>query len=478
MMNNTIPRILVVDDDENDFFIISDFIHSIPERKFQVDWSYKYDEALQHMSETRYDLYFVDYFLERRTGLDLIEAAIKNNCNEPVVLLTGINNRQVDINAMEAGAVDYLLKTELNTEKLERCIRYSLERGAYLKALKANERKFHSIFEKSKDAIFLADENLFFKEVNNAASDLFKYTREELLGLNLYSLFNSPKAVENLQKQLEEDGKTENLEIELAAKTKERKSYILSVSGETGPGGDTYYQGIIRDITNFKKIEKATRQIERLQSTAMLLRTLTHEVRNPLTNINLSLDYLKSQVNGDSAEFIEIMERNLRRIDLLVTELLNSARPGIVNLQRTSLQSILEKALEPAADRILLKGITLVKDYPEKAVCIMADAEKLETALLNIIVNAIEAMNENSGILHISISDETSYIKLLIKDNGAGISEDNLSKIFEPYFTSKSNGFGLGLATALNIFQSHKAVTDVQSEEGMGTIFCIKFDKI
>ena len=106
----------------------------------------------------------------------------------------------------------------------------------------------------------------------------------------------------------------------------------------------------------------------------------------------------------------------------------------------------------------------------------MADAEKLKMAFLNILINAIEAVNENIGQLDISITPEISFHKVIIRDNGVGISEENLSRIFDPYFTSKANGFGLGLASTLNILQSHKAFVDVQSTIGEGTVFIIQFE--
>ena len=172
---------MIIEDDEDDFLIIQACIRDIPGRKFTIDWCYKYEEALEHIRKCRYDIYFVDYLLGERTGLELLREAMVLGCEEPVILLTGIGNRDIDIQAMTIGAVDYLVKSDINTEKLERCIRYSLERSAYLGALKANERKFHSIFEKSKDAVFLADENLVFRDVNHATCELFKYSKEELL---------------------------------------------------------------------------------------------------------------------------------------------------------------------------------------------------------------------------------------------------------------------------------------------------------
>ena len=175
MLSPTLPtRILIVEDDEDDFLIIKACIRDIPEKEFLIDWCYKYDEALDRIREGRYDIYFLDYLLGEKTGLELLRDAVAIGCEDPLVLLTGIGNRDVDIQAMTIGAVDYLVKSEINTEKLERCIRYALERSTYLKALKANERKFRNIFERSKDAVFLAGEDLVFRDANAATCQLFK----------------------------------------------------------------------------------------------------------------------------------------------------------------------------------------------------------------------------------------------------------------------------------------------------------------
>src|SRR5207237_2873286 len=111
----------------------------------------------------KYDMYVVDYLLGDKTGLDFLKEAVRIVCEEPIVLLTGKGNKDVDIEAMQMGATDYLIKTELTTDKLERCIRYSLERTAYLKALRSNEKKYWSIFELSKDAVFTVDNSLNLK---------------------------------------------------------------------------------------------------------------------------------------------------------------------------------------------------------------------------------------------------------------------------------------------------------------------------
>src|SRR5687767_3725318 len=130
-------RILIIDDDEDDFILTSTFIQGIEDRSFDIKWCYNFKSALDHIFKKEFDLYFVDYRLGAKTGIDLLREAFQMNCEEPIILLTGKGNSAIDKQAMEMGAVDYLVKSELNAEKLERCIRYSLERAASLKALKA-----------------------------------------------------------------------------------------------------------------------------------------------------------------------------------------------------------------------------------------------------------------------------------------------------------------------------------------------------
>src|SRR6201996_2499163 len=480
MLASNLPtRILIVEDDEDDFLIIEACIKDIPGREFKIDWCYDYNEALQRIGQARYDVYFVDYLLGAQTGLDLVREAIALGCEEPLVLLTGIGNRQVDVQAMTVGAVDFLVKSEITTEKLERCIRYALERSAYIKALRVNERKFRNIFERSKDAVFLTGEDLVFRDMNVATSDLFKYSKEELLKMSLYNLFARKEAAEQLREQLGETGEVEDLEVELLTRNKERRNCILSMSLQVYPNGENNIQGIIHDITNLKRIERATFQIEKLRSTAMLLRTLAHEVRNPLTNINLSVEQLKPEINSEDANiYLDIIARNCGRIDGLISELLDLSRPAEISLQKTGLQDIIEATLTAASDRISLKNIRLELIYPERPAFVMADKDKLKIALLNILINAVEAVPAQSGVITISILEEQpQHYKVLINDNGGGIPEENISRIFEPYFTSKTNGFGLGLAATWNILQSHRAGVDVTSQLGEGTSFMLTFEQ-
>ena len=129
-------KILIIDDDEDDYFIISAYLKEINGTTFITDWCNNYSDAVKEIKSGAHDIYFVDYKLGNKTGLHLLKEATRVQTDRPIILLTGKGNKSIDIEAMKSGATDYVIKSELNSEKLERCIRYSLDRAASLKAIK------------------------------------------------------------------------------------------------------------------------------------------------------------------------------------------------------------------------------------------------------------------------------------------------------------------------------------------------------
>jgi PAS domain S-box-containing protein len=473
----TAIRILIIDDDEDDFLITSDYIKSIEQGNFVIDWCYRYAEALDRIARKEYDIYFVDYRLGAKTGLDLLKDALAMHCEEPIILLTGKGNHAVDKEAMEVGAFDYLIKSELNTEKIERCIRYSLERAASVKALRANEQKYRTIFERSKDAVFITDMDLNFKDMNFAMSELLGYTHEELLRQSLYDLIEGEALRNEIREAIALYGEVDDIEIVIVDQVKEKKVCILSLSRQYENDANTL-QGIIHDITNLKRAEKITLQAEKLAAAGRLVRTLAHEVRNPLSNIQMSVEQLESSITSpDDKVFLEIVQRNSKRINDLITELLDSSRPAEMMYRPLALQEIVDETIRIARDRMTLKQIAIAVLYPPEPWIIQADKEKLKIAFLNILINATEAINSPDGKITIEFLPIGNYYRLQITDNGCGISPENLARLFEPYFTSKRNGMGLGLASTLNIIQAHRGVVDVKSQVDIGTTFFITFPR-
>jgi PAS domain S-box-containing protein len=477
-MNELLQKrnILIVDDDEDDFFIVSDYIRSIPGNSFQIDWAASYKTGLELLTENKYDLYFVDYRLGAKSGVDLLKEAQGRGCDAPIILLTGQGNYAVDIEATKSGAADYLIKAELNTEKTERCIRYALGRAQTLNALKTSENKFRSIFEKSKDIIFVTDRTLKITDINDAITQLLGYTRKDTENMVLTDIVDGSEAKEHIDEVVKRSGTLNDYPITLSNHDGSKVPCTISLSAENTDAEHGYVQGIIHDITNLKRAEKAAMQTEKLAATGRLVRTLAHEIRNPLNNISMSGEYLQSIIKDDDAKlYLDIIQRNSHRINTLINELLQSANPRDNTLKQCALQETINEVIAASADRLTLKKIVAQVQLPEEPVKILADRENLKLALLNIVINAVEAMDENVGVLKVNLHCDDHKAILAITDNGCGLNEEHITRIFEPYFTRKKTGAGLGLAFTLNILKAHKAGIDVTSAPGKGTVFTITF---
>jgi PAS domain S-box-containing protein len=472
----TPPKILIVDDDEDDFIITSGYIKDIKNSSFDIEWAPSYATGVAKMANGVYDLYFVDYRLGAKSGLDFLAEAKKTECNSPIILLTGQGSYNIDLEAMHIGAIDYLIKTELNREKIERSIRYALDRAKTIKALRNSENKYRRIFEKSKDIIFVADDALCITEVNDAVTDILGYSKKEFQNLYLPILFADRNAKTLFIHNLSNGISIDDYSTTLYTITGKIIPCIISATITNSNANQNYIQGIIHDITNLKKAEKSALQLEKMAATSRLIRTLAHEVRNPLNNITISASQLQSEINKtEPLLYLDIIKRNSIRIDNLITELLHSSNPKDNSQRPTYLQHIIDEVVAAANDRITLKKIKLTIDYPSTPISIMADKQNLKLALLNILINATEAVKEISGIISIHLLNKEQKALMHITDNGCGISEENINRIFEPYYTSKQTGAGLGLSFTLSIMKAHGANTDVVSSRGEGTTFYMSF---
>ncbi len=227
------------------------------------------------------------------------------------------------------------------------------------------------------------------------------------------------------------------------------------------------------DSANKELVE--LRSQEKFASTGRIARVIAHEIRNPLTNINLSADQLVAEdVSKDEKKYLlDVITRNSKRINHLITDLLNATKFSELNYQRTDINDLLDETLQFAADRAQLNKITIEKKYAENIPPVQVDKERMKIAFLNIIVNAIESMDAATGLLLLETMVKNDSCIINISDNGKGMDKETLSKIFDPFFTSKNYGTGLGLTNTQNIILNHKGKIQVTSEPGKGTTFSI-----
>ncbi|TMI86111.1 MAG: GHKL domain-containing protein [Bacteroidetes bacterium] len=231
----------------------------------------------------------------------------------------------------------------------------------------------------------------------------------------------------------------------------------------------------VRELQEANAELQELRSLEKFTATGRIARTIAHEIRNPLTNISLASEQIKAASGSDEETImlLDMINRNANRINHMISELLTSTRFALLQYSRIDINTLLDETLELAKDRIELNHIRLEKDYSNPGCEVMADMDKMKIAFLNIIVNAIEASEKEKGVLHIHSWHESDKCFVNIKDNGAGMDEEAQQKLFDPYFTKKGNGSGLGLTHTQNIILNHKGSISVKSRMGEGTEFTV-----
>src|SRR6188768_3332752 len=207
MINNQqLLRILVVEDDEDDFLLISDYFKNISAWKFEIKWVQRYTAAIDELCNNQYTLCFCDYRLGAKNGIDLIKDVLAKNTSTPIILLTGKGNYNIDIEATKAGAFDYLIKADLDEDKLERTIRYTLERIHNLQKIQESERRYRSIFEKSKDIVFIARQDTTLTTINYAVTDILEFSVEDCIGKKLINFLKNPSDLDYFLSRVKVDG--------------------------------------------------------------------------------------------------------------------------------------------------------------------------------------------------------------------------------------------------------------------------------
>lgn len=472
MSDNKAIKLLIVEDDEDDFFLLESSLKEISFEK-QITWAESYNKAVGIITSGTFDIILVDYRLGVHTGIELISFINQHSPYTPTILLTGVKESTIDQEALKYGAYDYLVKDQYSTESLSRSIRYAIEKAKVLKSLKESENKFKNLFENAVEYVFLIDSNHKIIDANKAALKFFDFEEKtKVVGIDI-SDYISPKIFD--QKQFINT----SVEVEFFIREQNKKCFcILNLS--LVDAEQNLYQLVLHDITERRLNEQKEKLLEKQALTGKVARIIAHEIKNPLTNIHLSLLELRTMLEGAKlknndekpSDFIDIIERNGHRINTLIEDLLNATRFDTINMKEIRMEEVLNETLSLIQDRAKLKNIQIEKSV-QANVYIKADKEKLVIALLNLLVNAVEAVDEKIGKLKIMMSTANKIIHLAISDNGKGIPHQDLNKLFEPFFTSKKGGTGLGLTATYNIITKHDGTIRVVSEVGEGTTFMI-----
>ncbi len=226
-----------------------------------------------------------------------------------------------------------------------------------------------------------------------------------------------------------------------------------------------------------QKMEAANRkliQAEKLASIGRISAGIAHEIRNPLTSVKLNIQKIiqSEQLGEIEKEHLNIAQQGISQIEKFVKELLNFTRVSVLNKDLFSTKEIVEEAIKTIIHSFELKNIHLIKELQENLPSVKVDGDKIKQVIINILRNAIEAVNNNGKIGIILSKDlEKKGIRIKIFDDGPGIPEKEKELIFEPFYTSKSSGIGMGLANAKKVINQHMGSIEVKDFNDKGTLF-------
>jgi PAS domain S-box-containing protein len=357
------------------------------------------------------------------------------------------------------------------------------------KKLKKSEERYRSLFKNSRDVIYITTLDGKIIEFNPAGIELFGYSRQEIIGDNILTLYNTPEDRDKFKEAIRQKGYIRDYDLKLRKKDGTPIDCLLTSTFWQSEEGDVLgYQGIIRDITNQKRMITQLQQSQKMEAIGTLAGGIAHNFNNLLMTIqgNTSLMLMKTPPDHPHYKKLKTIEEYIQHGSDLSRQLLGFARGGQQQPKVLNLNTIIRMSAKIFAST--KKEITVHTNLANDLMKVEADPGQIEQTLFNLLVNSWHAMPEGGDVyiqtenIHLEPYQLAPYqhqkgkfVKLSVTDTGTGMDEKTKGKIFDPFFTTKGHGqgTGLGLASVYGIIKNHRGYIHVYSEPGKGTTFNI-----
>lgn len=472
-------KVLLIDDDEDDYVITKDIFSRINQaNKYELSWVNTFEKGINSILKQQHHIYLVDYRLGKHTGVELVNEAVLSGVKEPIIILTGKGDYKIDEEAMNVGAADYLVKDKIEPDTLDRTLRYALKQAETLSALKESENKFKIIFDKAKDPILISDYTGKIHDINKAGLNFFGYHIKEMLATNDRVLFYTQEDRENFIQTLETKGAVSDFECQMVSS--KGQVYFCSLSSFLQIDLQNMvevYHTIIHDLTYRKNLETKSIHESKFSISEHIARSFSEEIRNPLSTINLILHDLTTDEKLSYNEALQVnlenIKVNIESINQLTKNFIASTETKPILTQKVGVNSLIEEALLEIEDFIIGHRIVLEKDILPSETYLSIDKKQIKKALVNILKNAVESMENYPKILNISTINDSGFYSILVEDNGKGISDELSQQIFEPFFTTKKEADGLGLTEAERAVLAHNG-NIIFKPQAKGSLFIVQ----
>jgi len=361
----------------------------------------------------------------------------------------------------------------------------------------AQEKGFlETVFNSIQEGIIVTDSKGRITYLNDAACQLFGLEAEDSLGKRLdervrgldWNALSREGAVSRDMEMFYPTNRFINFySVPLVIERQD------SVAGDAVPGprsataatGEPVGHAIIlRDITESRRTEQQTIESERLNALTLLAAGVAHEIGNPLNSLNIHLQLIEREARkldgakgAELQESVEVARAEINRLDSIITQFLRAIRPTRPQLRPENINTIVEEAVRFFALEIKDRDVVVEQELRSDLPLLELDRDQMKQAFYNVIKNSFEAM-KSRGILRIRTDLDESHVIVRFTDTGGGISAENLSRVFEPYFTTKTSGTGLGLLIVRRIVREHGGELSIESSEGKGLTLTIRLPHI
>ena len=332
------------------------------------------------------------------------------------------------------------------------------------------------IFDAIMEGIVVIDRGLKIVYYNKSAGLILGIPEEDGRDLKISTFLRGIDWTRILQQDEEEWYRISRQEIEIFYPAKRIVNFYVVPHNDE----DKLATIILSDITEKRKREVENFESEKIQLMSTFAAGVAHEIGNPLNSLNIHLQLLerifKDKMDDEAKEILGVARSEVKRLDLIITQFLSAIRPTKPNMEPVDLQEIVNYTLDFMHIELAEHNVKIEKRFEEIVPLVLGDENQLKQAFFNIIKNAMQAMSTGGGItIECYVNEEKEILSLAMSDTGSGISAEDITKVFDPYFTKKNKGTGLGLMIVERIIREHGAELLVESEPGKGTKFIINF---
>jgi two-component system cell cycle sensor histidine kinase/response regulator CckA len=484
--------ILLVEDTLGDAVLLKQALSEAAER-FRVTRAATLAEGLALARQRPFDVILLDLSLPDSTGMATVESAHAAVGSAPLIVLTGLDCEETGLEAVRAGAQDYLIKGKTGSDLLVRSIRYAIERKRAEQALRDSEERHRTILDQMQEGVIFADASDTVRHVNACACVLLGAAWEQVVGRPVLSVHPEPVRA-RVAAVLRGFRDGTGSDVVTIRRPMHDRELILRFSSVRG--GDGGYWGVITtivDITDQMQMQQQLAEARQMERLGRLAGGIAHEFNNLMATALGLASHLKrkrSPQDPDYPAFTQI-EQATETAGRLAHQLLAYAKGGKIRPRIMKLADVVGRAVEafkPAVPPLVELECHVANDLGD----VECDTTQVEQAIVNLCRNAAEAMprcgrvrmQAENASLSSPLEDARpplpagEYVCVAVQDDGCGMTPEVVSHLFEPFFTTKPRGHGLGLASAWGIVKSHGGAISVTTESGVGSTFRIWLPRV